>query len=156
MDRDEKINQYENALDQLTAMLGPDGYALDAIGKMALICAVLKIHFPDWVFVGFYRCTGPDRLEIGPYQGDIIACGTISFDRGVCGGAASRRSTVIVPDVLEFPGYIACDNQTRSEIVVPCFSADRLIAVLDIDGATPGRFDTVDQEYLERVVALLS
>lgn len=137
-------------------ILSPDGYQVDFIGKMSLACAILKIQFPEWVFVGFYRVTKPELLEIGPYQGNLIACGLIDFTRGVCGAAARNMETVIVDDVKNYPGYIACDSLTRSEIVVPVLSDGQLVAVLDIDSAEVGKFDKTDQRFLEEFVAILT
>mgnify|MGYP002391310144 CR=1 FL=1 len=91
-------------------------------------------------------------LMIGPYQGKVLACGTISYARGVCGACARERRTLIVPDVHQFPGYIACDDLTRSEIVVPVLRDGELLAVLDVDGAEPNLFDEIDQRYLEALV----
>ncbi|HWK89210.1 MAG TPA: GAF domain-containing protein [Longimicrobium sp.] len=99
---------------------------------------------------------GPSRLLVGPYQG-TMGCLDIEFGRGVCGAAAARAETVIVEDVHAFPGHIACDAASASEIVVPVFGADgELIAVLDVDSTLPAAFDETDQRHLERIVALLS
>ena len=97
----------------------------------------------------------PDLLEIGPYQGNLIACGHISFGRGVCGTAATNKKTIIVNDVSSFRDYIACDHQPISEIVVPVIKNDKLIAILDIDGDTEGQFDNEDQSFLEELVTLI-
>jgi GAF domain-containing protein len=151
-----KIERYQQALAVIRSVLGPEGYQVDSIGKMAIVAAVLKMHFPEWIFVGFYRVTGERLLEIGPYQGDVIACGTIAFGRGVCGACAEQRKTVIVADVNAFPGYIACDDQTRAEIVVPILHNGQLTAVLDVDGAEVGAFDQTDRDYLEQIAALIA
>lgn len=150
-----KTERYEAALRTIRAVLGPEGYQLSEIGHMATISSILAREFPEWIFTGFYRVIKKDLLEIGPYQGPILACGTIEFGRGVCGTSARTGETVIVRDVSEFPGYISCDSATRSEIVVPVFHKNRLIAVLDIDSAQIGDFDETDRRYLEKIVAYI-
>ncbi len=155
MSNTNKQDIYLSAIQQITAVVGSNGHQIELIGKMALVCAILKIHFPHWVFVGFYRHTQTNLLEIGPYQGSLIACGTISFEHGVCGAAARNQNTIIVDDVSQFPGYIACDEITKSEIVIPVIKQNKLIAVLDIDGAETGLFDSVDQQYLEKIIGIL-
>ena len=156
MDRAEKIARYENALEELGYLLGVDGkgprYVMDNIGVMATISTVLKMNFPNWLLVGFYRAAGERMLQIGPYQGEVLACGTIPYGRGVCGVCAQEERTIIVPDVSRFPGYISCDSETRSEIVVPVMRDGKLLAVLDVDSAQLDSFDQVDQTYLERLV----
>ncbi len=152
----EKSNRYQQALEQLEHLLGTEGvppkYALDDIGKMATVVTVLKMHLPHFFFVGFYRATGDDVLQIGPYQGDVLACATIPYARGVCGTCARQMRTVIVPDVTQFPNYIACDDETRSEIVVPILRDSKLLAVLDVDSVELDDFDEVDQRHLEQLV----
>ena len=125
---------------------------MDDVGKMSILVSILKSEFKEWVFCGFYRVVKSNLLEIGPYQGDVLACGHINFGEGVCGLTAKTQKTIIVDDVKKFPKFISCDDQTVSEIVVPVFKYDRLIAVLDIDGDLHGQFDEIDQEYLERLV----
>ncbi len=149
----DKETRYQNVLKTTRAVL--DGYPMDEIGKMATLASILKSEFSEWVFCGFYRVVKNDLLEIGPYQGDVLACGHITFGRGVCGAAATNQETVIVDDVSEFPGYISCDDQTVSEIVVPVIKDGKLIAVLDIDGDTAGQFDSVDQSFLEELVKFI-
>ena len=107
-----------------------------------------------WFWVGFYRVIG-DQLVLGPFQGPI-ACTRIAFGKGVCGTAWKRAETVIVPDVDAFPGHIACNSASRSEIVVPVKEAGKIIAVLDIDSDQLGTFDEMDQHCLEQMVALLT
>lgn len=151
----EKSNRYSTVVKELTAILDPSHYAMTDIGKMATISSVLHMHFPEWVFVGYYRQVAERKLEIGPYQGAILACGTIDFGRGVCGVAAETGRTQIVEDVTQFPDYIACDDQTQSEIVVPVISENRAIAVLDIDGADIGTFDSTDAKFLEQIAPMI-
>lgn len=147
--------KYTEATKEIVAFLGPEGYALTDIGKMASISSILHRWFPEWLFVGFYRTIQLDLLEIGPYQGDILACGRIPFGKGVCGTAAMEKKTVIVPDVMKFPGYIACDSLTRSEIVVPVIREGRVTAVLDIDSEILSAFSEIDQKALEVILTVL-
>lgn len=153
MEKTEKIERYEKSLNELSHLIGIEGkYAVDSIGKMALISAVLKANLPYFLFVGFYRTVGEDMLIIGPYQADMIVCGTIPFGKGVCGVCAEKKETIIVDDVTRFPGYIACDSETKSEIVVPVIEDGKLTAVLDVDGAGLADFDETDRHYLEEIV----
>jgi L-methionine (R)-S-oxide reductase len=119
---------------------------------------MLRMNFPQMWFVGFY-CVKPDGsgLQIGPYQGMVLACGTIAFGRGVCGVAAATGTTQIVDDVSAIENYIACDDDTKSEIVVPVFQGTgedrKLFAVLDVDSDKIAAFDAVDKEKLELLCA---
>jgi L-methionine (R)-S-oxide reductase len=124
----------------------------DTVAAMATISALIHNAFGH-LWTGFYRVVEPGRLLlIGPYQG-TLGCMEIEFGRGVCGTAAAEKRTVIVEDVNAFPGHIACDARSRSEIVVPVFDANRnLIAVLDIDSDQPAAFNEEDREGLERLV----
>ena len=116
---------------------------------------VLAGRFEHFFWTGFYRVCG-DRLVVGPYIG-TLGCLQIEFGKGVCGTAAAKRETVIVPDVNQFPGHIACDANSKSEIVVPVFGPDQeLIAVLDVDSDRVNAFDEDDREGLEKIVALFS
>ena len=118
---------------------------------MATMSALLH-HGLGHLWTGFYRVVAPDLLRVGPYQG-TLGCLEIAFGRGVCGTAAAERRTVVVEDVETFPGHIACDGRSRSEIVVPVFDArGALIAVLDIDSEEIGAFDDEDRRALERLV----
>jgi L-methionine (R)-S-oxide reductase len=120
---------------------------------MATISSVLAHRFPHFYWTGFYRVCG-DRLVIGPYIG-TVGCLQIDFGRGVCGTAAEKRETIIVPDVNQFPGHIACDPNSKSEIVVPVLGpAGELIAVLDVDADVLDAFDDEDRRGLGRIVAL--
>ena len=125
----------------------------DPIAAMATMSALLYHGFGH-LWAGFYRVVEPDALlRVGPYQG-TLGCLDIRFGRGVCGSAAASRRTVIVPDVEAFPGHIACDARSRSEIVVPVLDPHgHLIAVLDIDSDRLAAFDEVDAEELERLMA---
>lgn len=125
----------------------------DEVAAMATISALIHNSLGH-LWTGFYRVAAPgERLIVGPYQG-TLGCMEIEFGKGVCGTAAAEERTVIVDDVLAFPGHITCDARSRSEIVVPVFGRDGgLIAVLDIDSDQPSAFTDEDREGLERVVA---
>ena len=122
------------------------------IAKMANVSATLHETFGFW-WTGFYRVEN-NELVLGPFQGPI-ACTRIKYGRGVCGTSWQRGETVIVPNVHEFPGHIACSSASNSEIVVPVFHNDKVIAVLDIDSTEFGTFDETDKAYLEQIVGLL-
>jgi len=129
------------------------GKSLDDIALMATINSVLAHRFPQFFWTGFYRVCG-DQLVVGPYIG-TVGCLQIELGRGVCGTAAERRETIIVEDVSRFPGHIACDPNSKSEIVVPVFAPDgALIAVLDVDSDQLNAFDAEDKRGLERIVSL--
>ena len=122
--------------------------------RMATVSSMLADAFDDYFWAGFYVVdpTRIDELVVGPYQG-TLGCLRIAFGRGVCGAAAQTRQTQIVEDVHAFPGHIACDGRSESEIVVPVFdAAGTLIAVFDVDATRKGAFDTVDAEALERLL----
>ena len=125
----------------------------DEIAEMATLSCLLH-HAFGHLWTGFYRVVEPDRLlRVGPYQG-TLGCLDIAFGRGVCGTAAAERRTVVVEDVHAFPGHIACDGRSRSEIVVPVLDADgRLLAVLDVDSEHRAAFDDADRAGLGRLVA---
>ena len=124
----------------------------DAVANMANLAAMIHQTFGFW-WTGFYRVVG-EELVLGPFQGPI-ACTRIAYGRGVCGTAWQRGTTVVVPDVEQFPGHIACSSLSRSEIVVPIRKGDNIVAVLDIDSEHLATFDDVDREWLERIVKLL-
>ena len=124
----------------------------DEIANMANISAMIHATIvPLWT--GFYRVVG-DELVLGPFQGPL-ACSRIKYGKGVCGTAWERGETVVVEDVEKFPGHIACSSLSRSEIVVPVWRDDRVVAVLDIDSTELATFDETDRLWLERIVALL-
>ncbi|MEW5929877.1 MAG: GAF domain-containing protein [Gemmatimonadota bacterium] len=150
---EDKEARYREVGAQVEAVL--EGEA-DLLAGMATVVCLLHNAFPYYFWTGFYRRVSADELLVGPYQG-TMGCLRIRFGRGVCGAAARERRTVVVPDVHAFPGHIACDSASASEIVVPVFdAAGELIAVLDVDSTIPDAFDDVDREHLERIVALLS
>ena len=122
--------------------------------RMATLASMLADAFPAFFWTGFY-VVDPDKadeLVVGPYQG-TLGCLRIAFGRGVCGAAAATRRTQVVEDVNAFPGHIACDSRSASEIVVPVFDrSGALIAVLDVDATEKAAFDAIDAEALERLV----
>lgn len=139
---------YEGLIDQVDSVLSGEKGALV---WMSTLCCLIRQQM-KFFWVGFYLVEGFE-LRIGPYQGSL-ACLRISFDRGVCGAAARRRESIVVPDVHAFPDHIACDSRSRSEIVIPVFDErNQLRAVLDIDSEQPATFDRTDQQYLEKIVA---
>ena len=138
-------------LPQVVAMIEGE---TNRVSVMANVAAALHEAF-QWWWTGFYTVEG-DRLELGPFQGPV-ACYRIKRGRGVCGTAWERDDTVIVPDVEQFPGHIACSSLSRSEIVVPVHdSAGEVVAVLDIDSKELSSFDETDKIYLEKLVAAIS
>ncbi len=145
-----KEQRYERLLPQVAALC--DGEH-DFIAKMANVSALLHHEFNFW-WTGFYRVVGGELL-LGPFQGPL-ACVHIAYGRGVCGTAWKERRTVVVPDVEQFPGHIACSSESRSEIVVPVFRGDDVIAVLDIDSRDLATFDEVDAHWLEEVVKAMN
>ena len=126
--------------------------SVDIIANMANMAAMLHETFGFW-WTGFYRVVG-NELILGPFQGPL-ACTRIAYGRGVCGTAWKERRTLVVPDVEEFPGHIACSSASRSEIVVPVFQNGEVIAVLDIDSDRLATFDETDSAYLEKAVTFL-
>ncbi len=121
----------------------------DWIARMANLAALLHNEFGFW-WTGFYRVEDEDVLVLGPFQGPV-ACTRIRRGKGVCGTAWAEDRTVVVPDVSEFPGHIACSAESRSEIVVPVRAGGRTVAVLDIDSRELGTFDDVDARWLEEI-----
>ena len=126
----------------------------DAVANMANVAALLWEYLPDVNWTGFYRLVD-DELVLGPFQGKV-ACIRIAIGAGVCGAAAATRETQLVEDVHAFPGHIACDAASRSELVVPIVVAGRLIGVLDLDSPEPARFDAEDAAGCEALVAIIA
>lgn len=126
----------------------------DAIANMANISALIWQFLPDLNWAGFYRPIDGE-LVLGPFQGKA-ACIRIAMGQGVCGTAAASMTTQLVPDVHAFPGHIACDGETASEIVVPVVNDGRLVAILDLDSPQPARFDAEDQRGLEALCELIA
>lgn len=151
-----KAQQYQQCYDEVVAIWRHEGgFTLDDIALMATISSVLAHQFPHFFWTGFYRAAG-ERLVVGPYIG-TVGCLQIDFGRGVCGTAAAKRETIIVPDVTKFPGHIACDPRSKSEIVVPVFDAEgELLAVLDVDSDQLDAFDATDKAELEKICGLFA
>lgn len=145
----DKCNKYSVLYEQIKSLTDGED---DPIANMANISSMIHQTFGFW-WTGFYRVSGSE-LVLGPFQGPL-ACSRIPFGRGVCGTAWKEAATVIVPDVDAFPGHIACSSASRSEIVVPVFYDEKVIAVLDIDSAELNTFDSVDKEWLEKICSLL-
>jgi L-methionine (R)-S-oxide reductase len=146
----DKVARYESLNAQLGALFAEE---TDGLANAANMCAVLYHGLPDLNWVGFYFIQGGE-LVLGPFQGKV-ACVRIPLGRGVCGIAAQRRETVIVPDVHAFPGHIACDVASRSEIVLPLLQNGRVLGVLDLDSPEVARFDAEDRDGLNQSCALL-
>jgi GAF domain-containing protein len=144
-----KFSQYESLFVQLESLLGGEK---DVIANMANAAAAIKEIF-GFFWVGFY-IVRENQLILGPFQGPI-ACTRIAFGRGVCGTAWKEARTLIVPNVDAFPGHIACSSLSKSEIVVPLLHEQKVWAVLDVDSDQLDTFDTVDREFLEKIVALI-
>ena len=146
-----KAQKYQMLVSQIASLI--EGEA-DQIAVMSNVVAAIHQEMKFW-WTGFYRVVG-DELVLGPFQGPV-ACMHIPFGRGVCGTAWQRQQTILVSDVDQFPGHIACSSQSRSEIVVPVFSPDgKVTAVLDIDSEQLGTFDDVDRQYLEQICKMIS
>jgi len=138
--------QYQSLLSQIEALLSGEK---DLIANMANVSAALKAQF-DFFWVGFYLVK-ESELVLGPFQGPI-ACTRIKKGRGVCGKVWELEEHLIVPDVDSFPGHIACNSLSRSEIVLPLFSKDGVVAVLDIDSDVHNDFDETDAVYLQKII----
>jgi L-methionine (R)-S-oxide reductase len=144
-----KSELYRDLAEQLAALLAGEA---DRIANAANAAALIYHGLPDLNWAGFYFRQGAE-LVLGPFQGKP-ACVRIPVGNGVCGTAASRSAALVVPDVLDFPGHIACDPVSRSELVVPLIEAGAVLGVLDLDSPLLARFDEVDREGCERLVAL--
>lgn len=144
-----KKELYENLLPQIKSLVEGEP---DLIANMANVSACLKDTFNFW-WVGFYRVAG-DELVLGPFQGPL-ACTRIKKGKGVCGTAWQEAKTIIVPNVDEFPGHIACSSLSKSEIVVPVFKDGKIMSVLDIDSEKTANFDETDKVFLEKLVDFL-
>jgi len=148
----DKAEAYLEVESEILAVLAGEP---NRVARMATVASMLADAFSAYFWTGFYVVDPQigDELVVGPYQG-TLGCLRIAFGRGVCGTAAATRATQIVEDVHAFPGHIACDGRSESEIVVPVFDATgQLIAVFDVDATTKAAFDTVDAEALERLMA---
>lgn len=141
----DKKEKYESLLPQIEALVTTE---VDPIANMANVASALKYGM-DFFWVGFY-IVKEDELVLGPFQGPI-ACTRIRKGKGVCGTSWEKAETIIVPDVDDFPGHIACSSDSRSEIVVPGISNGEVKWILDVDSTEVNSFDTIDQYYLERL-----
>lgn len=151
-----KRETYEALLPEIRSVIEDE---TDLIANMANVAAMLHEAFGFW-WTGFYRVMKPadaeeELLVLGPFQGPL-ACTRIKYGRGVCGTSWKDERTVVVPNVHEFPGHIACSSLSNSEIVVPVFDGDRMIAELDIDSKDFSTFDDTDKEFLEEVCSWLT
>jgi len=144
-----KEEQYRSLIPQIEALLHSES---DMVANLANICAALKEQF-KWLWVGFYLVKG-DELVLGPFQGPV-ACTRIAKGKGVCGNAWQQEKTLIVPDIDEFPGHIACSSASRSEIVLPLFYKNKVVGVLDVDSEYLAQFDDIDAKYLEQIIKLI-
>lgn len=144
-----KRDLYEALAQQLTGLLHGEP---DAIANAANMSALMYELLPDLNWAGFYFMRGGE-LVLGPFQGKV-ACVRIAVGRGVCGTAVERKSSIVVPDVHAFPGHIACDSASRSELVVPLIRDGQVLGVLDLDSPNPNRFDEEDREGCEQLVRI--
>lgn len=145
-----KVTEYQTLLSATRGLLQDKQQPVSIYANLS---ALLKQTLTDVSWTGFYLYNG-SALYLGPFQGKV-ACVDITLDRGVCGKSARERKTIVVPNVHEFPGHIACDEGSNSEIVLPIIKDKKLIGVLDIDSYKFNRFDSVDQVQLEAFVKLL-
>ncbi len=145
-----KEEQYKELIPQIKGLLEGEP---DLVANLANITAALKEQF-GWLWVGFYLVK-QDELVLGPFQGPV-ACTRIRKGRGVCGTSWAQATTLIVPDVEKFPGHIACSSLSKSEIVIPLIRNNEVLGVLDVDSETYNHFDTIDQQYLEEIIAYLA
>lgn len=145
-----KVDKYVALIPQIQSVLSGE---TDEIARMSNMAALLHFEFGFW-WTGFYRVVSADELVLGPFQGPV-ACTRIKKGRGVCGTSWREDRTLVVPDVEQFPGHIACSSESRSEIVVPCRKCGQIVAVLDIDSKELATFDEIDRDYLEQIVSML-
>ena len=147
----EKAERYAAVAQEIAAVLEGER---NLTARMATVASMLANTFESYFWTGFYVVDPekPDELVVGPYQGSL-GCLRIAFGRGVCGAAARSRQTQVVADVHAFPGHIACDSRSMSEIVVPVVDDQgHLIAVFDVDSEQPAAFDQLDADWLERIL----
>ena len=144
-----KEEQYISLIPQIEALLYGE---TDQIANLANVCAALKEQF-NWFWVGFYLIKN-EELVLGPFQGPV-ACTRIKRGKGVCGASWEKNEILIVPNVDEFPGHIACASASKSEIVLPLYKGENIIGVLDVDSEYLAHFDEVDAKYLNQIIKLL-
>ena len=148
--RSTKTRDGHDLLESVGAILAGER---DWLANLANVASLVAAHLPDTNWVGFYLWRD-GQLVLGPFHG-LPACTRIAKGRGVCGAAAEKRTTIIVPDVHAFPGHIACDSRSSSEIVVPLLNGQRLLGVLDLDSPNLARFNEADQSVLESIAQRL-
>ena len=144
-----KQETYKLLLAQVKAMVKDES---DPIANMANVAALIQESFQFW-WTGFYRVID-NQLVLGPFQGPV-ACTRIGFGKGVCGTSWKERQTIVVEDVEQFPGHIACSSESRSEIVVPLIKGEEVIGVLDIDSEKLATFDQTDKDWLEQIAEVV-
>ena len=144
-----KEEQYQSLIPQIQSLI--DGEP-DVIANMGNICAALKEQF-NFLWVGFYIVKN-EALVLGPFQGPV-ACTRISYGKGVCGSSWKERKVLIVPDVDEFPGHIACSSVSKSEIVIPVIRNKQVVAILDVDSSELNDFNNSDEKYLSQIMDFL-
>ena len=145
----EKIEKYKLLYEQVKALIQTEK---DEIANMSNIAAIIHETFKFW-WTGFYRVIN-NELVLGPFQGPV-ACTRIAYGKGVCGTAWKEGKTIVVDNVHEFPGHIACSSTSKSEIVVPIFKDNQVVAVLDIDSEKFATFDNIDKEWIEKIIDLV-
>ena len=145
-----KKDQYIGLVPQIRGLVTSE---TNQIANLANIAAALKEQF-NFFWVGFYLIEG-EQLVLGPFQGPV-ACTRIQYGRGVCGTSWKENKTIIVPNVEEFPGHIACSSLSKSEIVIPIYQDNSIIGILDVDSDELNAFDEIDAQYLTEIVSLLS
>jgi GAF domain-containing protein len=151
MNKEQKIERYEKFVKNIRNLLYD---VTHPVAMMSTINCVLHQGMDYYFWTGFYLVHKPGELIVGPYQG-TLGCLFIPFGKGVCGTCAEKQEPIIVPDVHQFPGHIACDSRSNSEIVMPVWNADdQLIAVFDVDSTEFNAFDEVDQHYLEQILSI--
>jgi L-methionine (R)-S-oxide reductase len=144
-----KEQQYQSVIPQIKALIEGEP---DLIANLANIVAALMEQFA-WLWVGFYLVK-ENQLVLAPFQGPV-ACTRIKKGKGVCGASWEKAQTIVVPDVEQFPGHIACSSKSRSEIVVPVIRNGKVMGVLDVDSENLSEFDETDKKYLEEIVELI-
>lgn len=146
----DKNETYKLLLSQVKSMVKDES---DPVANMANVAALIQEAFHFW-WTGFYRVID-NQLVLGPFQGPV-ACTRIGFGKGVCGTTWEEKKTIVVEDVEQFPGHIACSSESKSEIVVPLIKGDEVIGVLDIDSEKLATFDTTDQHWLEQIAEVVA
>ena len=144
----EKIEKYKLLYNQIKSLIQNEN---DTIANMSNVAAIIHETFKFW-WTGFYRGIN-NELVLGPFQGPV-ACTRIAYGKGVCGTSWKEAKTIVVEDVHQFPGHIACSSASKSEIVVPIFKDNQVVGVLDIDSENLATFDNIDKEWLERIIEL--